>query len=203
MIDTRVCIIGIWHLGAVTSACLASLGLTVVGVDFNEVRVDNLNHGIAPLYEPGLDELLVETIGSGHLTFTTDLSTAVQQADYIVLAFDTPLNEKDEIDLSSIYSTCERIAPNVGRDATVVVFSQVPVGTCERLAETMIEANPNARVGIAYVPENLRLGQAIERFTIPIYSWWVLTPMRLRRKWSGFLRQLTRRACMLACVPPR
>ncbi|MCH7998790.1 MAG: UDP-glucose/GDP-mannose dehydrogenase family protein [Chloroflexi bacterium] len=167
MAEEKVCIIGIWHLGAVTSACLASLGYQVIGVDNSPDRVKELNRGVPPLFEPGLAELLSENVTAGRLQYTTDLETAVRQAAYVLFTFDTPVDEQDEVDLSELFETCERLAPHLAQGATFVISSQVPVGTCEELAAVIRRVNPQASYGIAYVPENLRLGQAIQRFLHP------------------------------------
>ena len=167
MSEEKVCVIGIWHLGAVTSACLASLGYQVIGVDNSPDRVKELNRGVPPLFEPGLAELLSENVSAGRLRYTTDLETAVRQAGYVLFTFDTPVDEQDEVDLSELFDTCERLAPHLAEGATFVISSQVPVGTCEELAAVIRRVNPQASFGIAYVPENLRLGQAIKRFLHP------------------------------------
>ena len=150
-----------------TSACLASLGYNVHAFDPDQDHVANLNRGVPPLFEPGLDDLLAENISAGRLQYTTDLEAAVRDAAYILLTFDSPVDEQDEVDLGEIFATCERLAPHVAEGATLVVSSQIPVGTCEELAVAVRDANPEAVFGIAYVPENLRLGQAIERFRQP------------------------------------
>lgn len=164
----KLCVAGIWHLGAVTSACFADLGYSVVGFDRDSERVAALNAGHPPLHEPGLEELLSKNLASGRLTYTTSLGDAAQTAAYVLFTFDTPVDDNDDVDLSELFDTATALAPTIEDGATIVVSSQVPVGTCERLLETVREVNHAARgVGIAYVPENLRLGQAIDRFLRP------------------------------------
>jgi UDPglucose 6-dehydrogenase len=163
----KICVLGIWHLGAVTSACLADMGFQVVGVDQDPARVEELNRGHPPLFEPGLEELLARNLAKGRLRYATDVAEEVRGADYVLMAYDTPVDERDEVDLSGLFATAEALAPHMGSGATLVVCSQVPVGTCENLAETVRRANPSLAFGIACVPENLRLGQAIERFRHP------------------------------------
>ena len=163
----KVCVLGIWHLGTVASACLADLGFEVVGVDEDAARVDELNRGHAPLFEPGLDELIARGLAAGRLRYVSDVSEGVTAADWVLIAYDTPVDERDEVDLSGLFAAAREAAPDLADGATVIVCSQVPVGTCERLAETIREANPAAGFGIACVPENLRLGQAVQRFMTP------------------------------------
>lgn len=165
--EGNVCVIGIWHLGAVTSACLAELGYQVVGVDSDTGNVDALNSGRPPLYEPGLEELLAKNLASGRLRYTTGLSEALAGVPYVLMTYDTPVNERDEVDLTEIFSTTEKLAGSMEPGATFIISSQVPVGTCEKLAGTIREVRPSLAFGIAYVPENLRLGQAIQRFLNP------------------------------------
>jgi UDPglucose 6-dehydrogenase len=163
----KVCVVGLWHLGTVTSACFADLGYQVVGVDENRERVESLNDGSPPLFEPGLAELVRKHPASGRLRFTFTLWEGVQGASHVVIAHDTPVNEQDEPDLGPITATVEALAGCLEDGATIIVSSQVPVGTCEALADRLRSLNPGMRFGMACVPENLRLGQAIERFLRP------------------------------------
>jgi UDPglucose 6-dehydrogenase len=163
----KICVIGIWHQGAVAAACLADLGYSVVGVEQDESRVQKLNLGKAPLFEPGLDDLLSKGIRSGNLSFTTSLRQGLAEARNVFIMFDTPVDENDEIDLSGIFTTAQEMAPYLLPDSLILVTAQVPVGTSRQIANMIQEANPQADFGIAYIPENLRLGQAIERFLHP------------------------------------
>lgn len=164
---TRVCVIGLWHLGTVTSACLAELGYQVVGVERDPARAANLNRGIPPLFEPGLAELMATHLASGRLRYTSDLADGAVGASYVLIAFDTPVDDQDDPDLAPIIAAVEDLAGRLEDGATVVVSSQVPVGTCEALASRLRTLAPGLRLGMAYVPENLRLGQAIELFLRP------------------------------------
>lgn len=162
-----VCVIGLWHLGTVASACLADLGYSVVGYDQDAARVDALNRGIPPIFEPDLEALVIKGTTSGRLRCTVDLGEAIRGAAYVLIAFDTPVDDQDNVDLSPIWDAARQMAPHLPTDVTVIVSSQVPVGTCEEIAQTVRDTNPASTFGIAYVPENLRLGQAIERFFHP------------------------------------
>jgi UDPglucose 6-dehydrogenase len=165
--DDAVCIVGIWHQGAVAAACLADVGFTVIGVEADRATTALLSGGRAPLFEPGLDELLAEGIASGRLTFTSDVAAAVGVAATVMVMFDTPVDDNDDVDLSSLMSMVRAMAPHLRPDCHVLVTAQVPVGTCDRILETIREINPAAPAGIAYSPENLRLGQAIELYRHP------------------------------------
>ncbi len=163
----KICVIGIWHLGAVYSACLADLGYRVIGVDNDAARVNELNKGIPPLFEPGLQELITGNIETKRLSYTTDLTQAVKGAGYVLITFDTPVNDQDEIDLSEIFDTADRLAGCLEKNAIILVSSQVPVGTCEQIKSLILKKNPALDIDIAYSPENLRLGLAINCFKKP------------------------------------
>jgi len=156
----KVAVIGLWHQGVVGAACLADLGYDVLAADTDRERVDRLTEGKAPLYEPGLDELLRRGLDSRRLQFTTDLSAAVLGRSNILLMFDTPVDDNDDSDLGEIRAAVSTIAPHLEPDAVILVTAQVPVGTCDEIQQM-------TRRAVAYIPENLQLGQAIERFRTP------------------------------------
>jgi len=106
----KVAVIGLWHQGVVGAACLADLGYDVLAADTDRERVDRLTEGKAPLYEPGLDELLRRGVDSRRLQFTTDLSAAVRGRSNILLMFDTPVDDNDDSDLGEIRAAVSAIA---------------------------------------------------------------------------------------------
>jgi UDPglucose 6-dehydrogenase len=163
----KIAVLGLWHQGVVGAACLAQMGHDVAGADPNAETVGLLGDGRAPLFEPGLDELLAQGIGAGRLSFTTEYAAAVAGVPFVFVMFDTPVNERDESDLDGIFACIEQIAPALQRGATILITAQVPVGTCDALAAVLAKHRPENDVAIAYMPENLRLGQAIERFMAP------------------------------------
>ncbi|HMP88829.1 MAG TPA: nucleotide sugar dehydrogenase [Kiritimatiellia bacterium] len=163
----RIAVVGCWHQGVVGAACLADMGHDVVGYDSDASRIESLRGGKAPLFEPGLDPLLESGLASGKLVFTNDVSHAVTTADVVMVMHDTPVDENDQSDLSGIFDDIRAMAGALKSDVPVYVTAQVPVGTCDELATAIRDANPAWRGGMAYSPENLRLGQAIERFRRP------------------------------------
>ncbi len=165
--NRKLCVIGCWHQGVVGAACLADLGYDVLGADHDAGRVAKLSNGKAPLFEPGLDELLRTMVKSGRLKFTGDVANAVKGRRDVLIMFDTPVDANDRSDLSEIFATAAEIAPNLEKDALLYITAQVPVGTCDKIAAIVREKNPSLKFGIAYSPENLRLGQAIDRFVDP------------------------------------
>ena len=163
----NICIIGIWHQGAVAAACLADAGYRVIGVDRDEARIENLRHGSAPLFEPGLEELLVKGIESGRLSFSANLEAGLKISRNVLMMFDTPVDENDDVDLTEIFATAHEMATHLMPDSLILVTAQVPIGTCEQIEAVIRQRVPQTDFSIAYWPENLRLGQAIERFKHP------------------------------------
>jgi len=163
----KICVVGIWHLGSVVSACLADLGYRVIGVDKDPQRVKDLNKGVPPLFEPSLAELITKNLESKRLSYTTELDSALKGAKYVLITSDTHVDAKDEVDLSEIFKTSAELGKYLEDGLTLIVSSQVPVGTCEKMASIISSQRSSLSFGVACVPENLRLGQAIERFRHP------------------------------------
>jgi UDPglucose 6-dehydrogenase len=162
----KVCVLGLWHLGTVTAACLASGGHDVVGLDFDAAIVSSLATGRAPLFEPGLDDLVKAGLASGHLRFTTDVTAAVH-ADIVWIAYDAAVDDDDRTDVTFVTERAARVFPHVRDGALVLLSSQVPVGTTRQLELRFASASRGRTVGFGCSPENLRLGTAIEAFTRP------------------------------------
>jgi UDPglucose 6-dehydrogenase len=162
----KICVLGLWHLGSVTAAGLAALGHHVVGVDFDETRIANLRKGIAPIFEPGLDVLINRELSSGNLRFSSDLSDAIKDIDVLWVAYDTRVDDQDNADTGFVMSQAERAVLAVSAEVLVLVSSQLPVGSLRRL-ESFASKNGARRLKIAYCPENLRLGTALQNFMHP------------------------------------
>jgi len=163
----KVCVHGLWHLGAVTSACLASLGHTVVGLDPEDANIDSLKRGKAPLFEPGLNDLITQGITSGNLTFTSDPAKSLSDADVLWVAFDTPIDEEDQADIGYVQYQVQLVLPYLQHGALVLVSSQMPVGSIRKLETFAAMHLPSMELNFACSPENLRLGKALEIFTKP------------------------------------
>lgn len=161
-----VCVIGIWHLGAVNAAGFAEKGYRVVALELDAKRAKKLQRGVPPLFEPGLEEMTKKHLASGRLRFASEPSVAAD-ADFVVVAYDSPVNERDEVDVTPVVEAARLVAPHLKPDTPIVVTSQVPLGTCEGVQADVRKKNPEWRSGIVYTPENLRLGSAIERFLTP------------------------------------
>ena len=163
----RICVVGLWHLGSVLSACWAEAGNSVIGFDDSSEVVAGLQAGKAPIYEPGLDDLIRMNLEAGRLSFCGNLAEALADAEFIFIGYDTPVDQDNQADLAPVERAIRRAAP-LARDRTVlIVSSQVPIGTCARWREVLREVNPGAHLELAYSPENLMLGEAISRYSRP------------------------------------
>lgn len=167
VLHSSISVLGLWHQGIVGAACMADLGYDVLAADSDAARIGALNKGKAPLYEPGLDELIQKGLRSGRLRFTADVAGAVKGRPVVMVMHDTPVDENDRSDLSGVLRDVAAFTPNIEDDALIFVTAQVPAGTCGRIVNEIRKTRPSLRFGIAYSPENLRLGQAIERFLKP------------------------------------
>jgi UDPglucose 6-dehydrogenase len=160
-----VCVYGLWHLGSVTAACLASRGIATVGLAETEQAAAELNAGKAPLFEPGLDALLAEGLAAKTLHFTSDVPAAVCAADLLWVNFDTPVDDDDVADVGYVMDRVRGTFPHLKDGAVVLISSQVPVGSTAQLERDFAAVADGRTVSFAYSPENLRLGAAIQVFT--------------------------------------
>jgi UDPglucose 6-dehydrogenase len=162
-----ICVVGAWHQAAVAAAGLSELGHAVRGVDGNAAAVARLAAGTPPVEEPGLPDLLLHHLGSGHLRYTPDFVDALRGADAALVAIDTPVGADDSPDLASVFEAVDAIANGLSGDLLLIIGAQVPVGTCHALTERVRALAGSHRVDVAYVPEFLRLGNAVELFLHP------------------------------------
>jgi UDPglucose 6-dehydrogenase len=163
----KVCVVGLWHLGTVTAACLASAGNEVVGLDFDPENVQKLQGGQPPIFEPGLEELIRQGLSMGHLSFSEDIGKAVHGAEVVWVAFDTPVDDEDRANVEFVVGRVTQLFPWLEMNALVLISSQLPVGTTRRLEKIYAKTYPDRPVTFGYSPENLRLGKAIHAFTQP------------------------------------
>jgi len=160
----RISVIGCGYLGATHAACMAELGYDVLGVDADENKVALLGDGVLPFAEPGLDEMLSRHVREGRLRFTTSLAEAADLASVHFVCVGTPQSRGGlDADLSAVFSVVEGLAPHLRHDSLVVGKSTVPAGTTARLTERVAAlADPDVVVEVAWNPEFLREGHAIE-----------------------------------------
>jgi UDPglucose 6-dehydrogenase len=163
----KVCVQGLWHLGSVTAACLASLGYSVSGLDADQDTVYGLSNGKAPISEPGLDDLIQRGIATGNLAFSSSAAQALADVDVLWVTFDTPVDSDDRADVDFVLWQIELVLSHLPFGATVLVSSQLPVGSTRRLEAVAVEKFADRNLGFAYSPENLRLGKALDVFLNP------------------------------------
>ena len=164
----RIAMIGTGYVGLVSGACFSDFGHEVRCVDKDEAKIAALENGTMPIFEPGLDQLVERNVRDGRLTFTTDLSPAVADADAIFIAVGTPSRRGDgHADLSYVYGAAEEIARALVRPAVIVTKSTVPVGTGDEVERIIREVAPHSGAWVVSNPEFLREGAAIEDFKRP------------------------------------
>jgi UDPglucose 6-dehydrogenase len=159
----NICVVGTGYVGLVTGAVFADLGNDVICVDNAIKKIEALRAGQMPIYEPGLEEMVIRNKDDGRLTFSTDLPAAVRQADVIFIAVGTPPKETGETDLSHVEAVAAEIGRSMERYKVVVNKSTVPVGTGELVREVITRHQPRPLdFDVVSNPEFLREGSAIE-----------------------------------------
>ena len=164
----KICVVGTGYVGLVTGACFAELGNAVTCVDKVEEKIQALERGEIPIYEPGLDDVVHRNVQAGRLAFTTDLDTAIREALVVIIAVGTPQGDDGRADLSFVRAVAASIGKNLDSYKVVVTKSTVPAGTGKMVRE-VIEENLEDDVpfSVASNPEFLREGSAIEDFMRP------------------------------------
>ncbi|MEO5657901.1 MAG: UDP-glucose/GDP-mannose dehydrogenase family protein [Nitrospiria bacterium] len=164
----NICVIGTGYVGLVTGACFAEFGVKVICVDQDASKIERLNRGEVPIYEPGLTELVQKGMREGRLTFTTDIVAGVEQSLVLFIAVGTPPRGDGSADLSSVETVAETIAHHMNGYKVIVTKSTVPVGTGDRLRTIIGRSQTDRRnFDVASNPEFLREGAAIEDFMRP------------------------------------
>ncbi len=167
----RVSIAGSGYVGLVSGAGLSDVGHHVVCMDIDEARVEGLKNGIVPIFEPGLENMLKRNSAQGRLEFTASIEEAVQHAEVLFIAVGTPPGEDGSADLSHVLAVAAAVGRHIVDDLLVVVKSTVPVGTCEKVRETieaeLAKRGIEARFSVASNPEFLKEGAAISDFMKP------------------------------------
>ena len=159
----RIGVLGQWHLGSVTAACLAEGGFDTVGLDPDAEVVAELAAGRPPVAEPGLADLIAAGTAAGNLRFATPGADSLAGLDVLWVAFDTPVDEEDRVDTEFVVDHVRAALPGLDPGTLVVVSSQLPVGTVARFEAMAAEAGRDD-LRFASVPENLRLGKALDSF---------------------------------------
>ncbi|MAI05655.1 MAG: UDP-glucose 6-dehydrogenase [Alphaproteobacteria bacterium TMED87] len=164
----RIAMIGTGYVGLVSGACFSEFGVDVTCVDKDENKIKDLNSGIIPIYEPGLDEIVRNNYKSGRLKFSTNLKESVKESEAIFIAVGTPSRRGDgHADLTYVYDVAKEIASVIDSYKVIAMKSTVPVGTGREVHKIIKKINPNAEFDIVSNPEFLREGSAINDFMRP------------------------------------
>ena len=164
----QIAMIGTGYVGLVSGACFSEFGTEVVCVDKDARKIDSLNAGKMPIYEPGLEDMVSRNVEAGRLSFTTDLQAAVSSSQLVFIAVGTPSRRGDGYaDLSYVYAAAKEIARAINGYTIVVIKSTVPVGTGREVCRLIKEILLSDEFGVASNPEFLREGSAIEDFMRP------------------------------------
>jgi UDPglucose 6-dehydrogenase len=164
----RIAMIGTGYVGLVSGACFSEFGVNVVCVDNDASKIEQLNNGGIPIFEPGLDDLVEGNVKAGRLTFTGDLKEAVKDSDAVFIAVGTPTRRGDgHADLSFVYEAARQIAEAMNGYTVVITKSTVPVGTGDEVERIIRETRPDAEFDVVSNPEFLREGSAINDFLRP------------------------------------
>jgi UDPglucose 6-dehydrogenase len=164
----RIAMIGTGYVGLVSGACFSEFGVDVVCVDKDASKIERLNAGEVPIYEPGLIDLVTKNARAERLTFTTDLAAAVAGADAVFIAVGTPSRRGDgHADMSYVFAAAEEVARAMTGYTVVVTKSTVPVGTGREVERIIRQTRPDAEFDVASNPEFLREGSAIGDFMRP------------------------------------
>lgn len=161
----KITVVGTGYVGLVSGVCFSEFGFNVTCVDNNEQKIRNLQNKQLPIYEEGLEKLLIKNMQAGRLSFTSDLAQSVKEADIVFIAVGTPAKEDGSADLSYVYAAVDQLAPTINRDAVLVIKSTVPVGTTRTVKAHLQEKGVD--ISVAFNPEFLREGAAVDDFMSP------------------------------------
>ena len=162
----KICIIGSGYVGLVSGACFSDLGNTVTCVDINKEIINNLNKGVIPIYEPGLQELVARNLQKNRLFFTTDISSSIINSDVIFICVGTP-TKNNKADLKYVYKVIKSIKSNLNKYKVIVTKSTVPVTTGDKIEKILKSKKNKNKFDVVSNPEFLREGEAIRDFQFP------------------------------------
>ena len=164
----KLCMIGTGYVGLVSGVCFSDLGNDVICVDKDQDKINNLQKGIIPIYEPGLEELVLKNYKNKKLKFSTDLDSSIKKSDIVFICVGTP-TKKNGIgaDLSQIYSVSKEISKSINKFKIIITKSTVPVTTGDEIEKILLKKVNKNKFSVISNPEFLREGEAIRDFTFP------------------------------------
>lgn len=167
----NIAIVGTGYVGLVSGACFAEVGINVTCIDIDDKKINNLKRGIIPIYEPGLDELVIRNHNEGRLNFSSDLSSCINNVEVVFSAVGTPPDEDGSADLKYVLEVARTFGQNINKYAILVTKSTVPVGTSKKIKAVIQEELQKRKVNIPFEvasnPEFLKEGAAIKDFMSP------------------------------------
>jgi UDPglucose 6-dehydrogenase len=167
----KITMIGTGYVGLVTGTCFAETGMQVTCVDINEKKIANLKKGIIPIYEPGLEKMVVSNVDKGRLNFSTSIKDAIADSEAVFIAVGTPPGEDGSADLSHVIEVARQIGRHINNYMVIITKSTVPIGTAKKvkaaIKEEIEKRGANIRFDVASNPEFLKEGNAIEDFMKP------------------------------------
>jgi len=164
----KLCMIGTGYVGLVSGVCFSDLGNDVICVDRDSKKVENLNKGIVPIYEPGLDELVIKNYKNKRLKFSTNLKDSILKSDIIFICVGTPAKKNGKgADLSQIYNVAKEIRGSISKFKIIITKSTVPVTTGDEIEKIISQKVSKKLFSVVSNPEFLREGEAIRDFTYP------------------------------------
>lgn len=167
----KIAVIGTGYVGLVTGTCFSEVGIDVICIDVDQKKIDNLKKGIMPIYEPGLEEMVLRNVEKGRLQFSTSLAESIKGCDVAFIAVGTPPGEDGSADLKYVLAVAREIGQNIDEYCVVVTKSTVPVGTAKKVKDAVQEELNKRGVDVPYAvasnPEFLKEGAAIDDFLKP------------------------------------
>ena len=164
----KICMIGTGYVGLVSGVCFSDLGNDVICVDKDQNKINNLKQGIIPIYEPGLEELVIKNYKNKRLKFSTDLANSIRKSDIIFICVGTPgKRNSDGADLSQIYSVAKEISKSINKFKIIITKSTVPVTTGDEIEKILLKKVNKNKFSVISNPEFLREGEAIRDFIYP------------------------------------
>lgn len=167
----KITVFGSGYVGLVTGTCLAEVGNDVICIDVDKNKIDKLNKGLVPIYEPGLDAMVKENMTAGRIKFTTDIKKAVEHGTFQFIAVGTPPDENGSADLQYVLAVAKSIAENMHEYRVVINKSTVPVGTADKVKDVILQVQKESGVEVDFDvvsnPEFLKEGAAIDDFMKP------------------------------------
>jgi UDPglucose 6-dehydrogenase len=167
----NIAIVGTGYVGLVSGTCFSEMGINVICIDIDQVKIDKLQQGIIPIYEPGLEDMVLKNVKAGRLRFSTDLAEVLDDVDVVFSAVGTPPDEDGSADLKYVLAVAKTIGENIKKYTVVVTKSTVPVGTAQKVKATiqteLDKRGENIEFDVASNPEFLKEGTAVKDFMSP------------------------------------